>query len=386
MKPRNHVSLILSNYNYGEYIYETVACISRQSEVPDELIIVDDGSTDHSRELLQRIATEWSHVRLVLNDRNLGCAVSLNQAYAIASGRFVSSLGMDDPVHDSTYFARAVEQTRKHPNAGFYFGECRSGFFAPTATFFAPIAVNLAPQPRYFSPAEFTGIYESRANLSIPTVPSLWPREALIAIGGMMEKLSWLADWFAAHVLCFRSGACYLPGSYQTIRYNPRSLSHRGQMERQNYRALLVTLLETLEEPSFADVQEAFRIPAVMGRHGFKLLELCAREERFAKYLSPGLIRSACLYETGRFDLDLSRFGRSPPLQVRRELARMVLDSCSARLRQEASQLVAQGRFAQAVLTCRKAADAAPGDTAVEGQLVELTSLSSKWSRTEDRL
>lgn len=385
MKPRNDISLILSNFNYGEYIFETLACVFRQTEVPDEVIVVDDGSTDHSREVLARAVEAWPTLRVVQNPKNLGCAASLNAAYASAKCRYVSSLGMDDPLHDPTFFARAVEQTRLHPQAGFYFGEALSGLLAPNAQLYSPITVNLAKTTRFFSAREFADVYRGRDQLSIPTVPSLWPREALIGIGGMLEKMGWLADWFAALVLGFRQGACYLPGPAQTIRYNPRSLSYCGQTQSGPYRDLLRTLLLTLEETQFADVRETFKIPAVMARHGFKLLELCAREERFSSYLSPGLIRSAILMETGRCDLDLRGFGAQPPTAVLREIVHRVLAAQAAKLRQDATECRRQGRYGRALIACRKAYDAAPTDTAIEGELAEISALSAKWSRAEDR-
>lgn len=386
MKPRNDISLILSNYNYGEYIYETLALVYNQSEVPDEVIVVEDASTDHSREVLERAEKTWPTLKVVYNERNLGCAVSLNNAYAMAQGKYVSSLGMDDPLHEPHFFARALEQTRRHPHAGFYFGECVYGVIAPTALLSTPIAVKLANEPRYFSATEFGDVYRSRDNLSIPTVPSLWPREALIGIGGMRDELGWLADWFAAHVLSFRSGACYLPGLYQIIRYNMRSLSQSGQSQSGPYRMLIARILDLLNEPHFADVRDYFKIPAVMGRHGFKLIDLCLREDRFASYLSPGLIRAASLYETGQFDIDLSRFGKQPPLDILREIARRVLAAQAVKLRRETTELRRQGRYARALGSCRRAADAAPADSSIGDELAELTALSAKWTRAEDRL
>ncbi len=58
-----------------------------------EIIFVDDGSTDSTREWLARVRDE--HVRVLLNERNLGYAISNNRAAAVARGEFLALLNND---------------------------------------------------------------------------------------------------------------------------------------------------------------------------------------------------------------------------------------------------------------------------------------------------
>lgn len=385
MKNENDISVIISSYNYGEYISLTLRLLREQKEQPSEVIVVDDCSTDHSREVLALHSSEWPELKVILNERNLGCAASVNQACAMAKGRYVACLGMDDPLFNPDFIGVAAAQTRLHPNAGFYFGEGVMRYSYPQAEFTSPIAVNFDSAPRYYSPNQFAGLYEARDNLSIPTVPSLWPREEFLRIGGLMEKMSWLADWFAALVLGFRFGVCYLPGAYQLIRYNPRSLSVTGQHASDEYRALIRTLLDTLEEEQFADVRHGFMIPAVMARHGFKLLDLCIREERYSKYLSLGLIRSVSLSEIGEFTYNVQRFGKNPPIGVLREIGRLFLQHYAAMLQKSALHSFQYGNYALALRAMRKAMDAKPDDVAFATQLAEIEERSARYSRPEDR-
>ena len=46
------VSIIINNFNYGRYLAEAINSALGQAGVPVEVIVVDDGSTDHSREVI----------------------------------------------------------------------------------------------------------------------------------------------------------------------------------------------------------------------------------------------------------------------------------------------------------------------------------------------
>ena len=47
------ISVLINNYNYAEYITECLNSVSQQTRVADEVIVVDDGSTDHSVEVIK---------------------------------------------------------------------------------------------------------------------------------------------------------------------------------------------------------------------------------------------------------------------------------------------------------------------------------------------
>ena len=277
---KTDITLILGNYNYAECLYETVQAVMAQKVRPDEIIITDDCSTDHSREVIERLAAEIPLIRPIFNETNVGCNPSVNIALQQAKGKYVSAFGIDDPLCNSNFFSNLIPLINKHPEAGFYFGEHIVEYRGPGVYLSRPEVVKLAPSPRYFSPTEFSDIYSSRTELSIPTVPSLWPREALLSIGGLLPSLGWMGDWFAALVLCFRGGACYMPGVYQSIRYSPSSMSREGMRARQDYRAKVVTLLDTLNLPQFADV------PTLANPDQVTLLE----EDRISAYYAGGTL------------------------------------------------------------------------------------------------
>jgi hypothetical protein len=86
------VSIIVNNYNYAPYLAAAINSALAQSYQPLEVIVVDDGSTDGSREILESFA---DRVTLVLRE-NGGQAAAFNSGFAKSSGQLVAFLDSDD--------------------------------------------------------------------------------------------------------------------------------------------------------------------------------------------------------------------------------------------------------------------------------------------------
>jgi glycosyltransferase involved in cell wall biosynthesis len=86
------ISLLIPCYNAAPYLAETVASAWAQTRPPDEIIIVDDGSTDASAAVAENLTPP---VRLI-RQTNQGVGVALNKALAAASGELIAFLDSDD--------------------------------------------------------------------------------------------------------------------------------------------------------------------------------------------------------------------------------------------------------------------------------------------------
>lgn len=91
------VSVIIPSYNHSNFIIESVDSVLRQTYGAVELIIIDDGSTDDTRELLKSYEGR-SSVRVVYQE-NRGAPSALNRGIALAKGAFISILNSDDVYH-----------------------------------------------------------------------------------------------------------------------------------------------------------------------------------------------------------------------------------------------------------------------------------------------
>jgi glycosyltransferase involved in cell wall biosynthesis len=89
------VSVITAAYNSAKVIERNIRCVGTQSLKPVEHIIVDDGSTDGTVEIVRALKREFPHLRLIQQD-NGGAAAARNAGIAMATGRYVAFLDSDD--------------------------------------------------------------------------------------------------------------------------------------------------------------------------------------------------------------------------------------------------------------------------------------------------
>jgi glycosyltransferase involved in cell wall biosynthesis len=90
------VSIVMSVYNNVQYIDKAVLSILSETHTNFEFIIIDDCSTDGSREKLQSYAVEDDRIRLILNEQNLGLTKNLNRGLSLAMGEFTARMDGDD--------------------------------------------------------------------------------------------------------------------------------------------------------------------------------------------------------------------------------------------------------------------------------------------------
>ena len=108
------VSVLVSSYNYAHYLGKTLDSVLAQSCPHFELIVVDDGSTDHSLALARAVALRDGRVRVLTHadDGNHGLAATMRLGLAHCRGEYVAFLESDDIWHADCLRER-VETVRR---------------------------------------------------------------------------------------------------------------------------------------------------------------------------------------------------------------------------------------------------------------------------------
>ena len=88
------VTIYLVNHNYGRFLKRSIDSVLSQDFLDFELIIIDDGSTDHSNEIL--INYEQIDKVNVVRQKNKGLSVTNNIALKMSSSRYIMRLDADD--------------------------------------------------------------------------------------------------------------------------------------------------------------------------------------------------------------------------------------------------------------------------------------------------
>jgi len=66
------LSAVLPNYNHAKYVGRALTALLAQERAADEIIVIDDGSTDDSVRVIERIAAGAPAITLLLNGSNVG--------------------------------------------------------------------------------------------------------------------------------------------------------------------------------------------------------------------------------------------------------------------------------------------------------------------------
>jgi glycosyltransferase involved in cell wall biosynthesis len=90
------VSIVMTTYNRVKYLPQAIDSVLAQNFDGWELIIVDDGSTDGTSEIVEKYAASNKKIRHVKNITNLGIVKSRNLALSICEGKYVAVLDSDD--------------------------------------------------------------------------------------------------------------------------------------------------------------------------------------------------------------------------------------------------------------------------------------------------
>lgn len=101
------VSIIMPLYNKEAYITNSIESVLRQSFSDYELVVVDDGSTDHSAEIVERYINQDSRIILV-RIKNGGVSNARNVGLSRARGEWIQFLDADDQIN-SAYLSKAME-------------------------------------------------------------------------------------------------------------------------------------------------------------------------------------------------------------------------------------------------------------------------------------
>lgn len=108
---------LINHFNYGEFVADAVDSALQQTLSFDEILIVDDGSTDGSWEVLQNLYSNESRVRL-LQKPNEGQLSAFNLGVAEAIGDVVFFLDADDAFKPH-YIERVLATFQQHPDTDF---------------------------------------------------------------------------------------------------------------------------------------------------------------------------------------------------------------------------------------------------------------------------
>ena len=110
-KPK--ITIITTVYNGEDYLESTIqSVLNCASEINFEYIVINDGSTDKTSNILNKYTTEIK----VINQENIGESASVTKGFNLANGELVMVLSADDPLFTKEIFRNVFELFEKNEN------------------------------------------------------------------------------------------------------------------------------------------------------------------------------------------------------------------------------------------------------------------------------
>jgi len=96
--PRTYplISVVMATFNGEQFVVEQLDSVFKQTFSNIEVIVVDDCSTDNTREILEQYQFHYSTMRVVINDTNLGYIKNFEKGMLLATGDFIAPCDQDD--------------------------------------------------------------------------------------------------------------------------------------------------------------------------------------------------------------------------------------------------------------------------------------------------
>jgi len=182
------VSVIIPSYNRAHLIADTIQSVLAQTFRDYEIIVIDDGSTDNTRDVVSAFP-----VRYVRQD-NRGVSSALNKGIEIARGEYITFLGSDDVLLE-TAFEKGTQILNSHSEVGFSFGQAY--LMDERGHIFGLIKSSFLRRSSIVDGKEI--IREMLTTYTVPIVTTMVRRRCLDTIGGFDETMK-MAEDRAFHV------------------------------------------------------------------------------------------------------------------------------------------------------------------------------------------
>jgi glycosyltransferase involved in cell wall biosynthesis len=201
-------TIVVPNYNHARFLPISLGGILAQTRSADEIIIVDDASTDTSLEVIDGLVAGRPEVRVERLKINGGATAALNHGLALARGDYIAFLGADDYVLPN-FLHETTELLEANPGAGFACGRV-SLIDGDNRKFGERPIIQPTLSRRFVKPAEARRQLRRADNFFLGAA-TLYRRTALQELGGFDPALGALCDGILQRRLAVHFGYVYLP-------------------------------------------------------------------------------------------------------------------------------------------------------------------------------
>ena len=228
------LSVVIPNYNHSSFLREAVESCLNQTRKADEIIIIDDRSTDDSWEIMEDFARRFPSVKIFRNEENEGVVYCMNKGAKKATGDCILFRAADDRLLPDS-ISEVREAFVQKPDATIAFGE--TIFFQDDPRVGTKETLALSEKTRFFERKELLKYWVPDFNL--PSSACFVKKEAILSVGGFKREAKWHSDWLCFTTIALRDGLTFIPQPITGFRLNPESYGNSNLMKQGSQRQVL---------------------------------------------------------------------------------------------------------------------------------------------------
>ena len=219
------ISVTLPNYNHGIFLEKAIQSILQQSYKNFEIIIVDDGSTDQSVQIIKKFAKKDSRIKGIYLRRNRGSVFAFKKAFDQANGELIYAFSADDFILNNDFFLFSIKKLNEDRciagvsgKAAVIDGQTEEELWQMGGGLESGVVSSQKCQELFFSNKIF-----------IPGISSIWRKKFINEAGGYDASLGPQSDYFINHILPMKHGFYLSNNLFAATRKFNNSYSHSAR-------------------------------------------------------------------------------------------------------------------------------------------------------------
>ncbi len=208
------ISIIVPIYNHYKYLQQCLESVTKQGDVPIELICVNDNSSDiRVNELLLKIQ-DIPHITVLKHNENRGISYTQNEAVKVAKGKYIAFLDCDDYLKSGA-LEYIYTKIKNNPHIDYFFTD-RTNIDGNNQILYDAV---------YKTVQSSNGIKSDLLDRMIASHLKIIKKSTYMKIGGSDKKMSGVQDWDLALKIAEIGNFKYIEGSFYFHRLHKHSVT-----------------------------------------------------------------------------------------------------------------------------------------------------------------
>lgn len=247
-----NLSIILINYNDASLLRERIRSLHKELDTHDELVIVDDASTDNSRDIITYFTNNYLNIRKVFRSINGGVAQAICTGVFAARNEYLFLASVDDLCLEGSLRSN-FQIVKQFPGITICSGDY--SFTTDRNNLKESYHISAAPslnQPTHLNPKEIVS-FSKYEGFWIPGHTAIIKKSILQEIIPKTLDLGPYIDYFFVHAIALKYGCLYIPSNGIVFVEHPDSYSRKT-----NTLQFKQAFLQKLNNAEFKHVKSLF--------------------------------------------------------------------------------------------------------------------------------